>query len=254
VAAEETRPELKRQVVVVTGATSGIGHATCRALSDAGATIVAVGRNIEALTTVAAEVQQRGGEAATLQLDVRVEHDMARMAQWTLDRYGQIDILVASAGVLRAGTPRVVAEMSVAEWDLVVETNLKGVFLSNRAVLPAMLQQRRGVIINLSSTSGRRGLAYDSAYCASKFGVIGFSEALAEEVRPHGVKVQVVLPGPVDTAIWDQNAPLPRPAQVLPPERVADLILYLLTLPEDTVLVNSAVIPFEHNLRPSWLQ
>ena len=172
------------------------------------------------------------------------------MARWTLEHYGQIDILVASAGMLRAGSPRVVAELSVAEWDLVIETNLKGVFLSNRAVLPTMLKQRRGAIVNLSSTSGQRGLAYDSAYCASKFGVIGFSEALAEEVRSYGVKVQVVLPGPVDTAIWDQNGPLPRPPHILPPERVADLILYLLTLPDDTMVVHPTIIGF-HSRRGS---
>ena len=107
--------------------------------------------------------------------------------------------------------------LPVAEWDLVVETNLRGVFLSNQAVLPAMLAQRRGVIVNLSSTSGKRGLADDAAYCASKFGVIGFSESLAEEVGPRGIRVQVVLPGPVDTPFWDQNGPLPKPARILPP-------------------------------------
>jgi 3-oxoacyl-[acyl-carrier protein] reductase len=246
--------ELKRQVAIVTGATSGVGLATCRALSDAGSIVVAVGRNVEGLAAVVAEIEQRGGEAISLRLDVRAEQDMAEMVQRTLQRYGRIDILVASAGVLRGGRPQVVAEMPLAEWDLVIETNLKGVFLSNRAVLPTMLKQRRGTIINLSSTSGRQGLAYDSAYCASKFGVMGFSEALAEEVRPHGVKVQVVLPGPVDTAIWRQNEPLPRPGHLLPPERVADLILYLLTLPEDTVLANTTVVPLRRNPRPDWLR
>jgi NAD(P)-dependent dehydrogenase (short-subunit alcohol dehydrogenase family) len=241
---DDGRWTLGKRVAVITGAASGIGRATCLALGEAGARVVAVGRRFEALAAIVAEVEGCGGEAAGLGLDVRVERDMEEMAQWTLARYGRIDILVASAGVLRAGSPRVVAEMSVAEWDLVVETNLRGVFLSNRAVLPAMLKQRQGAIINLSSTSGRQGLAYDSAYCASKFGVIGFSEALAEEVRTHGVKVQVVLPGPVDTTMWEQNAPLPRPAQILPPERVADLILYLLTLPEDTMLIQPTIVGF----------
>src|SRR5262249_20528289 len=117
-----------------------------------------------------------------------------------------------------------------------------------------MVAQRRGVIVNLSSTSGRHGLAYDAAYCASKFGVIGFSEALAEEVRSSGIKVHTVLPGAVDTAIWDQNRPLPRPEQILPPQRVAELILYLLTLPQDTILVRVAVTPCELGRRPKWLR
>jgi NAD(P)-dependent dehydrogenase (short-subunit alcohol dehydrogenase family) len=167
---------------------------------------------------------------------------MEEMVRRTLDRYGRIDALVASAGILRGGNPRVVAEMPVAEWDLVLDTNLKGVFLSNRAVLPTMMKQRQGVIINLSSTSGRQGLAYDSAYCASKFGVIGFSEALAEEMRPHGVKVHVILPGAVDTPMWDQNGPILRPLEILPPERVSDLIVYMITLPDDTILLNPSIV------------
>jgi 3-oxoacyl-[acyl-carrier protein] reductase len=188
-----------------------------------------------------------------LALDVRKEGDMEEMALRTFERYGRIDVLVACAGILRGGSPKTVTEMPVAEWDLVVETNLKGVFLSNRAVLPMMVKQGNGVIVNISSTSGRRGLAYDSAYCASKFGVIGFSEALAEEMRPRGVKVHVVLPGTVDTPIWNQNAPLPNISATLPPERVADLILYLLGQSEDATLIDIGIIPFQNVSPLAWL-
>jgi 3-oxoacyl-[acyl-carrier protein] reductase len=233
------------RVAIVTGATSGIGRATCLRLAARGAGVVAVGRDPRRLGALAEEVEASGGRALALSLDVRSETDMQAMAAQTLERFGRIDVLVASAGVLRGARPRVVADLPVAEWELVVETNLRGVFLSNRAVLAAMLEQRRGAIINLSSTSGRKGLAYDAAYCASKFGVIGFSESLAEEVRPHGIKVQVVLPGPVDTPMWEQNAPLPRPRDMLPSERVADLILYLLGLPDDTVLVHPTIVGFQ---------
>jgi NAD(P)-dependent dehydrogenase (short-subunit alcohol dehydrogenase family) len=231
-------------VAIVTGATGGIGRATCLALADAGGTVVAVGRRAEELDALAEAVAECGGEALKLCLDVRVEDDMEEMTRRTLERFGRVDVLVASAGMLRASQPKVVADLPAAEWDLVIETNLRGVFLSNRAVVRAMVRQRRGAIINLSSTSGRRGLAYDSAYCASKFGVIGFSEALAEEVRPHGIKVQVVLPGAVDTGLWEQNAPLPRPREMLPAQRVADLILYLLDLPDDTTLLHPTIIGF----------
>jgi 3-oxoacyl-[acyl-carrier protein] reductase len=232
-------PRLDGTVVVVTGATSGIGLATCAAALAAGARVVAVGRRPHPM---AGDVGP--DRLLALSLDVRQPEDMTAMAQRTLDAYGRIDVLVASAGLLRTGPPTTVERLPLQEWDTVLETNLRGVFLSNRAVLPTMLAQHSGTIINLSSTSGRKGLAYDAAYCASKFGVIGFSEALAEEVGSRGVKVQVVLPGPVDTALWDQNGPLPRPATILAPERVAEFIAFLVSLPADTVVVEPTLLGF----------
>jgi 3-oxoacyl-[acyl-carrier protein] reductase len=116
-----------------------------------------------------------------------------------------------------------------------------------------MIRQRRGNIVNISSTSGRKGLAYDSAYCASKFGVIGLSEALAEEMRQYGIRVQILLPGAIETGMWDQNGPIPRPDAILTPERVAELILYLVTMPEDMVLGAPIIEPFRKRTQPKWL-
>jgi 3-oxoacyl-[acyl-carrier protein] reductase len=199
---------------------------------------------------------QRGRPEASegvigLTLDVRREQDMEKMVRQTVTHFGQVDILITSAGILRArgSGPRLVAEMPTAEWDEVIETNLKGVFLSNHAVLPTMIRQRRGQIMNISSTSGRQGRAYDSAYCASKFGVIGLSEALAQEVLQYNIRVQVILPDAVDTPLWHQNGPIHRPAGALPASRVADLIVYLLTLPGDCVLVNPVIAPFRTRRR-----
>jgi NAD(P)-dependent dehydrogenase (short-subunit alcohol dehydrogenase family) len=222
-------------VFVVTGATSGIGLATCEAALAAGARVVAVGRRPHPLAGA--------DRLLALSLDVRHPQDMATMAEQTLAAFGRIDVLVASAGLLRTGPPTTVDKLPVEEWDTVIDTNLRGTFLSNRAVLPAMLAQRSGVIINLSSTSGRKGLAYDAAYCASKFAVIGLSEALADEVGPRGIKVQVVLPGPVDTPVWEQNGSLPPPAAMLSPQRVAEVVLRVATLPGDTVVGPLEVIP-----------
>jgi 3-oxoacyl-[acyl-carrier protein] reductase len=225
-------------VVVVTGATSGIGLATCEAALEAGARVVAVGRRPHPLAGTA-----RPDHLLPLALDVRRPEDMTTMAERTVAAFGRIDVLVASAGLLRTGPPTTVDRLPVEEWDTVLETNLRGVFLSNRAVLPTMLAQRSGLIVNLSSTSGRKGLAYDSAYCASKFGVIGFSEALAEEVGPRGIKVQVVLPGPVDTPVWEQNGSVPPPAAMLAPERVAEVVLRVAALPGDTLVSPLEVVP-----------
>ena len=186
-----------------------------------------------------------------LALDVRSESDMEEMARQTIDRFGRIDILVASAGILRAKgcNPKLMVDVLAEEWDEVLNTNLTGVFLSNRAVLPTMIKQRKGSIVNISSISGRVGRAYDSAYCASKFGVIGLSEALAEEVRQYNIRVQVILPAAVDTSMWDQNGPIPRPPDLLPADRVAELIVYLITLPDDTMLINPVIAPFQTRRR-----
>lgn len=180
---------------------------------------------------------------------------MEQMAASTRERFGRIDILVAAAGILRAkgGHLRTLRQMSAAEWDEVLDTNLKGVFLANRAVLPAMIERRRGNILNISSTSGRKGLAYDSAYCASKFGVIGLSEALAEEMRQYGIRVQILLPGAISTGMWNQNGPLPRPGNILAPERVAELAVEMVALPDDTVLPMPVIEPFKMQLQTGWI-
>jgi 3-oxoacyl-[acyl-carrier protein] reductase len=150
---------------------------------------------------------------------------------------------------MKGTSPKPLVEMTTTEWDTVLDTNLTGTFNVNRAVLPTMIANRYGQIINLSSTSGRHGRAHDSAYCASKFGVIGVTEAIAEEVRPYGVKVQTVLPDSVNTPFWQQNGPIPAPADALAPCRVADLILYLLNMPEDAILVNPVITSFRTRKR-----
>ena len=196
-------------------------------------------------------LQQSFGIAAlALALDVTSERDMSEMARRALEQFGRIDVLIACAGILRGrgSLPKPVTEVSSQEWDEVLDTNLKGVFLSNRAVLPVMISQRSGNIINVSSTAGLQGRAHDGPYCASKFGVIGLSQAVAEEVRYSGVRVQVVLPDAVDTPIWEQNGSI-RPEHALAPQRVADLILYLVTLPDDTVVLAPVIAPLRTRRR-----
>jgi NAD(P)-dependent dehydrogenase (short-subunit alcohol dehydrogenase family) len=233
---------LAGRAVIVTGAAGGIGAATARALAAKGAHLVLVDRAAEPLAALAAEL---GGEALALPSDVTSESDMARMAQVTLDRWGRIDALVAAAGILRTGgQPRPVADTSFAEWRQIIDVNLTGTFLSNRAVLAAMLAQRRGDIINLSSVSGRQGRAFDGPYAASKFGIIGLSESLSEEVSRDGVRVQTVLPDAVDTGLWDQSGTVAlKPRAMLKPDHVAAFILYLLSLPRDAYLLNSVIAP-----------
>jgi NAD(P)-dependent dehydrogenase (short-subunit alcohol dehydrogenase family) len=159
---------------------------------------------------------------------------------------GGIDALVHSAGILRppGGRPLPLADLEDSEYDAVVGTNLKGTFLVNRAVLRPMLARRSGQILNIASTSGRHGRPLDSLYSASKAGVIGLSESIAEEVRPYGLRVQVILPDAVATPLWRQNGILPNaPPGSLPPERVAELILIGLSLPLTMTCENLTLFP-----------
>jgi 3-oxoacyl-[acyl-carrier protein] reductase len=248
--------QLLGNVAIVTGGSSGIGRATCMALARAGADVVAVGRNRTRLAETIGLVRDASRVGGVFEahprrflefaLDVQSEADVEQLTRRTLDAFGRIDILVCAAGIVRPPGSRLqsVAQTSLTDFEAVLRTNLKGVFLCNRAVLAAMLRQESGDIVNISSTSGLVGMAFDGPYCASKFGLIGLSERLAEEAAPHGVRVQVIVPGPFETEMWARTPSGLRPGSRLPPgDRVAEAILYMLTLPPDTRLVAPVVQP-----------
>jgi 3-oxoacyl-[acyl-carrier protein] reductase len=243
---------LEDKVCIVTGAGGGIGRACVELLVQSGNKVVLVDLNEQSLSKVIESLEQSGinfdrNNIMPMALSVSSAEDMQRMADDTLERFGRIDCLIACAGILRLGrTLKSIADTSLEEWTAVVETNLTGTFLSNRAVLAAMASQRQGDIINISSVSGRQGRPFDGPYSASKFGIIGFSESLAEEVSGKGIRVQTVLPDAVETALWDQNGPAAlKPVNVLPPERVAEFILYMLALPRDTYMPNPIIAPMK---------
>jgi 3-oxoacyl-[acyl-carrier protein] reductase len=245
---------LAGQVAIVTGGGSGIGRATCRALAAQGARLVVADRFSEKSQRVAEELSAQGPASVLgMACDVTSESDLDSLVKRAVAEFGRIDILVHSAGLLRApgSAPLPMAQLSVEEFDLIVNTNLKGTFLTNRAVLPTMFGQKSGQIINVASTSGRKARPLDSAYCASKFGVVGLTESLAEEVRSFGIRVQLVLPDAVDTPLWDQNGPVPVPDWALPPERIAEAIVWMLCLPPDATVGEIAVHPLRVRKRAS---
>lgn len=250
---------MDERVAIVTGGSSGIGRETCIALGEIGVRVVAVGRDFERLTATVERVRKSRAKqddvAVGLALDVRVPDDMQRMADETVRRLGRIDILVSCAGLLRpAGVGvRAFDKIPLDEWRTVLDTNLSGTFFSNRAVLPHMMNRRSGDIINVSSKSGRKGLAFDGPYCASKFGVIGLTQALAEEVRRYGIRVQAVLPGTFETQVWTQRGLLPPPRHLPPGRRVADWIVHLLNQPMDTVVEAPMIEPAQTPARSGWL-
>ncbi len=234
-------------MAVITGAAGGIGSALAAALATRGARLVLVDRDADRLDALAGRLD---AQTLTLAADVASEAAMTGMAEAALARFGAIDALVTTAAILRGaaregeGSMRTLAQTSYEEWRQIIDINLTGTFLANRAVLPAMLAAKRGDIVNLSSTSGRQGRAFDGPYSASKAGIIGLSESLSEEVSREGIRVQTLLPDAVDTGLWSQaGGAAMKPRAMLTPGHVADLIVYLLCLPRDTYLLNSVVVP-----------
>ncbi len=198
---------LAGKVAVVTGASRGIGQAIAATLAAAGARVAGCARH---------------AAAGVLACDVGRPVDVAAFAEEVLRRFGPPDVVVNNAGIVVRSR---VDELAIDDWEAVMDSNLKGTFLVTRAFLPAMRARRRGRIVNIASISGRQGTAGLTAYCAAKHGVVGFTRALAEEVRADGITVNAVCPGSVDTEMLRVGMPGAEPA--MSPEDVAGVVLYL---------------------------
>lgn len=191
------KPLSSDNVAIITGASSGIGRATALALAERGSGLCLIARSVAALDHVASESKLRGAaDVLCSECDVREESAVENAVGSALDHFGRIDILINSAGLSLNGE---VEGYSLDDWRTVLDTNLTGTFLTCRAVLPVMKRQGGGQIINISSGAGRNGIKLMAAYCASKFGVVGFTESLALEVRNLNIRVSVLLPGSVAT-------------------------------------------------------
>jgi 3-oxoacyl-[acyl-carrier protein] reductase len=184
------------RVAVVTGAGRGIGRTVALALAARGLDIALLGRTLEGVERVAAEVSHLGRRGLALHCDVSRAHDVEAAAERVRGELGVPAVVVNNAGVVRRAP---LHEMREEDWDEVLDVNLKGTFLVTRALLPAMLALGSGRVVNVSSISGTLGTARQAAYCAAKWGVIGLTKSLAEELRGTGVQAMCVLPGSVDT-------------------------------------------------------
>ena len=193
------RSRLQGRVAIVTGGAAGIGAAIARAFASEGAQVVIADRDEPAATATAREI---GDAVVAMQADVTREADVQRIARDTLSRFGRIDILVNNAGIIRKAF---VKDMTEATWDAVLDVNLKATFLCSKAVLPAMIDARRGRIINIASIAGKVGEPTASAYSAAKWGVIGFTRSLALEVAENEILVNAICPGPIPTTLGQQG-------------------------------------------------
>jgi len=244
---------LEGKVALVTGASSGLGRAASIALARAGADVALVARSQQELDSAKEEISKIGCRALVLPVDLASEDETTRAVARTVEALGRIDVLVNAAGTDVPGT---VEELDVEGWDRTLAVNLRAPFLLSKAVFPHMRETGGGIIVNISSVAGKKGWANASAYCASKFGLTGFTEALADEGKEHGIRAIVLYPGAMATN-WGAFAPEERqegepneapPTRVLPPERVADLIVWLAASPPEFVLTEAIVLPLEEGL------
>ncbi len=192
---------LQGKVALVTGSSRGIGAAIAKELAAQGATVILNHRDSAAQAeAIAAEIATAGGQAVVIQADVSSFADAQRLIKETIDRFGRLDILVNNAGTTR---DMLIMMMPEADWDLVIQTNLKSAFNCAKAAVRPMMKQRSGRIINITSVSGIAGQAGQTNYSASKAGIIGFTKALAKEVGSRGITVNAVAPGFVPTVLTD---------------------------------------------------
>jgi 3-oxoacyl-[acyl-carrier protein] reductase len=222
---------LQGKTAVVTGSSKGIGYAIAEAIAREGGNVVVSARNEAEVQAAAQKLDRLGsGNVAAVRCDMRQYDDVRRMIQ-AADDLGGLDVLVNNAGVGRFGP---IDELGVEHWHQVIETNLNGVFYACREAVPRMRERGGGWIINIGSLAGKNPFAGGSAYNASKFGLLGFSEAMMLDVREHGIRVCCIMPGSVDTYFGD-NEPSPENAWKIQPQDIARLVMELLAFPENAL-------------------
>jgi 3-oxoacyl-[acyl-carrier protein] reductase len=224
---------LDNKVAIVTGGGGGIGGAIVQRFAREGAKLAVVDIDAEAAKATAVNVAAKGADGMPLTTDVTDQKSVAEMVQATLDRWGRIDILINVAG---GADRKLVVDMTAADWDHIVDMNLKSTFLCSQAVLPTMLKQKYGRIVNTSSIYGFTGNATRSSYAAAKAGVAAFTKSLALEVVKEGINVNAVAPGRVSTPrvrshysdqAWaDAVAQIPM-GRTGTPEEIASAVLFL---------------------------
>lgn len=217
---------LREKTVLITGAGQGIGKAAAVAFAKEGAQLAICGRNLAALEAVAKELRVFGAEVVAESCDITNEGQVAEFIAVVIKEFGRIDILINNAGVLGPKGPLVAA--AADDWRATLEVNLTGPFLMTREVLRASMgKSGRGVVINVSSGQGRRGMADWGPYAASKFGLEGMTQVWADETRETGIRFYTLSPGPTATAMRAAAAPGEDPKTIKGPNVVADAFIAL---------------------------
>lgn len=233
--------EMRGISALVTGGSKGIGYGIAEAIARAGGNVVICARNEDEVREAATALDSLGdGRAIGVRCDMRSEEEVRSLVERTVSELGRIDVLVNNAGVGRFGP---VDELTSEDWHSVIETNLNGVFYASHAAIPHMKKAGTGFIINIGSLAGKNPIPGGAAYNASKFGLLGFSEAMMLDVRHAGIRVTCVMPGSVAT-YFNDHTPSPEDAWKIQPEDIAKIVVDLIEMPERT-------LPSRIEVRPS---
>lgn len=238
--------KLEGKTAIITGGGSGIGRGLALALAGQGVSVAVCGRRRQKLEQTVDLVSQAGGKAIAIQADIANTEQIEHLFQTTLQAYGQVDILVNNAGVAEGGH---LHETSPAEWDAVMNVNLRGVYLLTRQVLPSMRARRSGHIINISSESGIEYYPGDSVYGTSKHALNALGEFIQRENQEYNIRVNTICPGMVVSEMTEHSPGLDH-AKCLYPEDIADLVLWLLTRRENIkigtpILIQTMLNPWD---------
>ena len=230
--------KLSGTIVVITGATSGIGRETAHEFAATGATVVIAGRRKNRLQELVSEIERKGGQALAVPTDVSDQSQVEALIHTAIKHFGRVDVLVNNAGVAIASQ---FEQMALEDFRRLMDVNFWGAVYACRAVVPQMRKQRGGVILNVSSIFGKRGMPFETAYCASKFALAGFSEALRAELMSENIDVCTIFPGAVETEIFDaaaNNTGLELPGYVpkFPAKQMAKLIVQTARFPQAEVI------------------
>jgi NAD(P)-dependent dehydrogenase (short-subunit alcohol dehydrogenase family) len=237
---------LKGKVVLVTGAGSGLGEATARAFAHAGCNVVCIDINGEAAEHVRRELseQEKESKCIALQCDVSNAEAVFKRVEAVEAHFGRLDIVANCAAIDHTVS---VNEMTVEQWDQVINVNLRGPFLLAKAALPMMRRQRSGHIFNIASTAATRAWANAAAYHASKWGLVGFSRGLGVEGRADGIRVTTIIPGGMRTHFFDrfadQGIPMPDEQNLQDPANVAQVIVFAAQVPPESALQEVIITP-----------
>ncbi len=224
---------LKGKVAIVTGSSSGIGKAIALRFGAEGANVVVTARRMALCEQTVAQITKDGGEAWAIQTDVADERQVERLIEETVKRYGRLDILVNNAGVIAGGR---LAETTTKSFDEVMNVNLRGTFFCCRAGFNQMKKQSGGIIINMASVAGVQAWAGTGTYSASKHGIMALTKSLADEGRPHHIKVSAICPGGVADDLVDGSPEEILRSEKIDPFDVAETALYLATLGKYSVV------------------
>jgi NAD(P)-dependent dehydrogenase (short-subunit alcohol dehydrogenase family) len=237
---------LQDRVAIVTGASGGMGASIAREMAKVGVKLTLVGRDAAKLRTIVEEIQSNGGEAIYTTADLRFCEQVQSMVQKNLAHYGTVDILVNSAFW---GPPASLEETTDSFWDQTLDTTLKGPFLCAQAVAPIMKQKGAGRIVNIGSLAGKVGEDNRTAYCAAKWGLEGFTAALAEELTRYNIHVHLISPAATDTPWWREVGANLTPTvleRMIPPEVIARAVMWVLSQPDQVHIPDIPIYNFRN--------